>query len=322
MCAPRREADVPPPREEPDLPCTTVFSGAGFCGAWAATYGFEWEPLDGSADRGLLFTESRRLGLRDYQLAPGGLSWTGGEDEAAAVCALRQIRARRTRRATWNFRYDARGALDAVARELGPGRCEIRESYMHVVPIERRAFGDVVERQVKPVRRREIRYAAERGSEIRAIETQADHEAHDALYRRWAESQGIRRHPPELYPRLADGLGRSSVFLGAWAGGDLLAALLMFRDRREWFYWHGVRDPDKDRHFAITGLLARALREACESGASYFNLGASSGIRSLEFFKESWGAERRTVWSLRWTDPRWKSVMSLLRPFRRRPRAR
>ena len=79
----------------------TVFTITSFCKLWADVFDLCWEPFDGSDHVGLVFSESRRLGLRDYRLAPRGLYWVtsgAGEDEAAALTdsALAHLRQRRT----------------------------------------------------------------------------------------------------------------------------------------------------------------------------------------------------------------------------------
>lgn len=292
----------------------TVFAGAPFCRVWADAFGLRWEPLEGHEGAGLVFGESRRLGLRDYQLAPRGLYWGGSP--ALVESAVRQCLSRRTVGITWSFRYDAEDEMAALQRELGEGSFRIVESETQVVPIEGRSYDELFSGALKAVTRRQVRKAEDSAVGIRRISTDHELAEHYRLYRSWTDRCGIEAHPPRLFSGLVSELDDGVALWGAYDEGRLVAAVLVFRDDREWFYWHGVRDRDRDRHFAVDGLLAHAFREACSRNVRFFNMGASSGVESLEFFKHRWGAERRPVWTVRWTDAVWSPVLSSWQRFR------
>jgi hypothetical protein len=274
-----------------------------------------WEPLHDAAELGVVFAQSRRLGLRSYSLAPRGLYWgAGGADPEAAASLVSSVAHRcrgvRTVGLTWNFRHDMRTQLDRAAKVLGPSRCKIDESRTHVLSIEGLTLAEILDQHVKGVTRRQAGYALARGVEVRPVVSAAELARHDAIYRAWAQSRGIPAHPSALFPRLATELGEFAQLLGAFHEGELVAAILVFCDREEWFYWHGVRDPERDKHFAIDALVAHAIDAACRSGARSFNMGASNRIRSIEFFKERWGAEPRPVWSLSWEGRVWPALLA------------
>ena len=46
-------------------------------------------------------------------------------------------------------------------------------------------------------------------------------------------------------------MGSSTFLLGAFLKDKLMASILIFHDSQEWFYWHGMRDIDQDKYFAM-----------------------------------------------------------------------
>jgi lipid II:glycine glycyltransferase (peptidoglycan interpeptide bridge formation enzyme) len=230
---------------------------------------------------------------------------------------VEHCRRRRTLRITWNFRDDGRDVVRAVAQQLGSGSCRIQESNTHVLDLAGSPAEILSSPAVAPVTRRQVRQATERGVSVRPIDAPTSLAAYDTIYRVWAARQEVAPFPAGLVPGLMAALGPQLRMLGAWHGDALLAAILLFCEPREWFYWHGVRDRERDRAFAMDALLARAIEEAATAGASRLNFGASAGIASIEHFKERWGARRRAVFCLRWDHPRWSRMLSGWRWLRR-----
>jgi lipid II:glycine glycyltransferase (peptidoglycan interpeptide bridge formation enzyme) len=103
----------------------------------------------------------------------------------------------------------------------------------------------------------------------------------------------------------------SVSLLGAFLGEKLIAAILIFQDKQEWFYWHGVRDPEYDKYFAMDVLFYYVIQKSYKHNSNYFNMGGSRGLESLEFFKERWGAEKKTVWQLHWRNPLWHKILQI-----------
>ena len=159
--------------------------------------------------------------------------------------------------------------------------------------------------------RRHIRIGMNAGYKIREFTTQLDLDQHASIYQVWAAAKGIKPKPPLLIPKLSSEMGSSTLFLRAFKQDKLMAAILIFRDQREWFYWYGVRDIHQDKYYATVVLLAYAIQKACESDVRYFNMGGSNRIKSLEFFKERWGAEKRTIWTLKWENSYWSALLKL-----------
>jgi hypothetical protein len=293
----------------------TPFARLAFCRVWAESLGLHWEALGGDGELGVVFARSRRLGLRHYLLAPRGLYWgAGGLEPTAALPLIDRAavhcRGARTVCLSWNFRHDGQTQLARAVAALGPSGCTIRESQTHVLPIAGLTLEEILARQVKGVTRRQAGHARAADVEVRRVKTAEEFAQHDAIYRAWAASRDIQPYPACLFARLAGELDPSAQLLGAFHDDRLIGAILVFHDREEWFYWHAVRDPERDRYFAIDALLAHAVDLACRAGARWFNLGASNSIRSLEFFKERWGARAQPVWSLTWAGRVWPRLLA------------
>ena len=181
----------------------------------------------------------------------------------------------------------------------------------HVLDLNGGSYEQVRQHLLKTLTRKKIRIGINSYLIIREITTQSDLDQHASIYQVWAASKGIKPKPPLLIPKLANEMGSSSLFLGAFKQDKLMAAILLFRDQQEWFYWFGVRDIHQDKYFAMDVLFANVFQKACESGVRYFNMGGSIRIKSLEFFKERWGAEKRTVWTLKWENSYWSALLKL-----------
>jgi hypothetical protein len=295
----------------------TVFARARFCAIWAEAAGAAWQPLDGCPGAGVVSRRFRRLGLRRYELAPRGLYWGSATADAAVAstlfAAVARLRGRpSTLDLTLNCRHDAHGQLEAARRALGR-RCRIRDATTHVLPLAGRGYEQVVAESFGATTRRKLRLAERGGLVVARIESEEALAQHAALHRAWAVSKGLTADPPLLFARLVREMPEAAILLGARAAGRLVASILVFRDRSEWFYWHGARDAHADGGIATHALLARAIEGACADGAQAFNLGASSGVASLAHFKERFGAEPRPVWSLRWTSPLWQPLVAAWR---------
>lgn len=299
----------------------TVFSSAVFCSLWAKVYGVMWSPIGPISDLGAIYSYGTRLALRKYDLSPQGLYWGGNQENIdLSRCFLNEVtqicHQWNCLRLNWNFRYDARVALEQALVRLGPSNCVVTELDTHVLDLNGESFDHLIQSQVKAVTRRQIRMGLNAGLKIREIKTQLDLNQHDHICKLWAVEKGINSKPSSLIPKLATEMESSTLFLGAFIQEKLLAAIFIFRDKHEWFYWHGVRDIYADKYFATDVLLAYAIENACENNVRFFNMGGSNGIKTLEFFKERWGAIRQPRWSLAWVNPYWGRLFNIWNKIR------
>jgi hypothetical protein len=296
----------------------TVFTSAAFCRLWAEVYDQKWHSFGAKNELGVIYSPSTRLGLRRYELSPSGLYWGSNQENIESSGSFLEKIIQLSHRwnclsLDWNFRYDALKSREHALEQLGPSRCKITESYTHVLELNGFNYEQIEQRLVKALTRRQIRIGLNTGLTIREIKTKLDFDQHAYIYHIWADKKGIKPKPPQLIPKLASEMRTSTLFLGAFKQEKLLAAILVFRDQQEWFYWYGIRDILDDKYFATDVLLAYAIQKASENRVRFFNMGGSNQIKSLEFFKERWGAEKRPVWTLRWENPYWNLIRKMRR---------
>lgn len=302
----------------PTSEVATIFSTAVFSQTWASFYNFKVQLLGTKHDLGALYTETSRLHLRNFLLSPAGLYWGSdivdcGLERAFAELILKICNRWNCLSLSCSFRYDSRDQLDYVLKKLKDTDYKISTTYTHIIPIAQQSYADIIHRRVKPVTRQQIRYGTTYDLQIKKITTPLDLEKHYKLYLSWAMRKSLNPVPSRLFSGLICNPSLPATLWGAFRDEVLHAAILVFRGKNEWFYWHSVRNPDVDKHFATDFLLAYALEEACKNGARYFNLGGSQNIKSLEFFKERWGGEKRPVWHLAWKSAFWQSALPVLK---------
>jgi hypothetical protein len=294
----------------------TIFSRASFCRLWADAYGQKWNPFGPNNELGLIYSQPTRLGPKRYELSPSGLYW-GCDHDNVELSRYFLEKAKQLSNQwncislNWNFRYDAYPALEQVIAQIGPTGFKITKSYTHVLDLNGLEFTQIEQKLIKALTRRQIRIGGNAGLLVREIKTKSDFDQHNVIHMIWAASKKIEPKPPQLIPKLATEMGPSTLFLGAFKKEKLMAAILVFRDPKEWFYWYGIRDIHDDKYYATDVLLAYAIQKASENKVRFFNMGGSNQIKSLEFFKERWGAEKRSVWTLRWENPFWSLIRKL-----------
>ena len=200
-----------------------------------------------------------------------------------------------------------RALLDKFRRELGrPGTIEIgwvdmhnsapaagasvETATTHIVDLTG-GFDSVWNERFDKPRRRRVRRAEEHGVEVRLAEGDEDVRRFVDVYRArldaWNSGAG---HPETLFRELvARGVGgRVRLFLAVHAG-EIVGGHLNLYHRRSVIAWYGMASTRGDELNAGTLLYARCIRDACETGYTDYNLGASLGKRSLIEYKESLG---------------------------------
>lgn len=101
-------------------------------------------------------------------------------------------------------------------------------------------------------------------------------------------------HPEDLLRRFIQGTKRCQLAVSL-VDGKVVAGGIFFDDGPTTLYWHGATDRRYAEMQPVYALLSMMIQRAIADGKTYFNLGGSAGIHSLERFKESWGATRRTA---------------------------
>jgi CelD/BcsL family acetyltransferase involved in cellulose biosynthesis len=147
---------------------------------------------------------------------------------------------------------------------------------------------------------------------LREANTTADINAYHNVYMQLFRETGrlASTYPVELFFALTS-IPDNVRLLVAEYESKIVAGGLFFRDGCSVMYWHGAADRQYSRYFPSCAVIDEAVQWACATRATIFNFGGSGGIRSLEKFKEYWGATSRLNWEFRWSHPLWRQVSGL-----------
>jgi hypothetical protein len=126
------------------------------------------------------------------------------------------------------------------------------------------------------------------------------------LYLLWSENRARARGLPVFAVRrlaqlrepfwkfsvAACGMGQSlQVYVASHQGTPVAASVFLMRGRSA-VYWRGASDAALRRTYPGNDLLQyEMIRDACEAGCLQYHMGESGGVRSLERFKEHFGAK-------------------------------
>ena len=237
------------------------------------------------------------LGIEQYLSLPfgghGGPILTpdaGPETPAALALAFRDLGTRlRTMRFEMSVMNPSPSLREAMAPALGSFYREFRT---HLVDLSG-GFEDLWGNRYRRGTRKCVR-TAERAEVTVAIE--GGQEVLDILFRSHKEQsriwKGIHAYPKEAMQVMVEAFDEEArVYVARRDGRPLAACLFLYHRGREVHPWVSGAVPEARPHRAFHLLLNAAIRDACRDGYKVWNFGGSGGNRSIEFFKESFGAE-------------------------------
>lgn len=298
------------------MPAATASCSLRFVGAVCAALGGRHRPLPirvaGSGPARTMYAVSgpapfltRYLELAPFSL-PAGPGWEGPLHRETIAGVLRRLQGPRSRGFTWHVRFD-HGPLARLLEEHDLPRWR---SVTHVLPVElgydraASGFSATIRNQVRKAQRRGVRVRIGTGEpDIREY-----HRLHEQLVA--AKEWRGYRYSLALLLRLTGLKEQVRLLLAEWEG-QVIAGSLFLRDPDTIFYWQGAADPRFHHLHASRALLDEAVRWAAESGARTLDFGGSTGIASLQAYKEAWGATPAENWSFQWHNPLWQRLSAL-----------
>src|SRR5215467_3506675 len=245
-------------------------------------------------------------GRRSISLCPFGLYAhpSRGCDLSMTVRdVVSQLKTLSTVSFEWNVRFDH----DALANELLTIGITSTRTVTHVLTINddyEATFG-----AYNSTARNLVRRAKREGLLVRTSRSSQDVNVYYDIYLRVASAKGTYRfiYPRKLFHGLLE-LRNDVAFIVAEYEGRVIAGGWFFRDGDGMLYWHAAMNAEFSKYSPMYGIVDHAIRMAHDEGRKSVNFGGSSSIRSLEEFKNKWGAEPTLCWRFQWHNPFWKSM--------------
>lgn len=180
---------------------------------------------------------------------------------------------------------------------------------------------DAVHERFSPEKRRYARKAVKLGVVVRVAETWEEYEQYYQAYldtlERWGESTLVR-YPRSLFEHL---FRRRSDAIRLWVAkvnGQVISGKLVFYHQRQALYWHGATVQRYFDHHPGPLLMREIVQDACQQGLQHLDLGPSGGLAGVEYYKETFGAQKRFFGSYVWnTNPLYRLYQRLRRLGRR-----
>lgn len=119
------------------------------------------------------------------------------------------------------------------------------------------------------------------------------------LYKLSCERWGIEAYyPPKLFKNLsAEGKEKVKILTAEYEG-KTIAGILLLCGYNDIFYWAGAFDKEYSQYCPNNFLLTEAVKDGCEKGYKYFNMGASDELQNVKKYKESFGCEEIEYYSI------------------------
>ncbi|MDW8145851.1 MAG: GNAT family N-acetyltransferase [Roseiflexaceae bacterium] len=173
--------------------------------------------------------------------------------------------------------------------------------YTHVLRLDE--GHEKVIRNFVPEKRRYFRKAIKMGVQVWVAETNQEYQQYFEVYldtiRRWGEKTLIS-YPYELFDSMYKQKSPSIKLWIARVDNNVIAGKIVFYHNQRAFYWHGAALQSYLNHHPGPLLMTEIIRDACQNGIRYLDLGPSGGLPGVEHYKESFGAEKRFFGSYFW----------------------
>lgn len=323
-CGSTAIAEWQPAMCERELANRTVFCSKQFIDTWigASPEGIQRAdiPVFGCGPRRFMHGVARvsRIGLRYIELGPEGVfaspGWNGSLDARCVKGILKHLQGGGIGGFSWNVRFDHA----PLARWIGLQGLEVFRPKTHVLPLER-PYPEVFASYSATIRN-QVRRATRQGVVVREVASRADVAGYYEVYQRARHQKAgfEARYSLELLQALAE-LPEIARFLIAEVDGRIIAGGIFLRDEDTVMHFGAALDRDFSSYFPACAVLDDAIQWSIGTGARFLNMGGSAGIRTLEQFKESWGAVPKYHWSYNWVNPLWDQLAQVRRQYRTVP---
>jgi len=197
------------------------------------------------------------------------------------------------------------------APEKSPENVRMEEKSTHILKLDFPAedLPDVFSKDCRWA----VRRAERAGLVCRALDVAGGIDVVHGLYERWiAVKRPESVYPKALFDAIVAFADDSVRLFAAELSGEPVAALLNFVHRGDVYNFIAVDLRTKGAAGAVNLLHFCAITDAISSGANRYIFGESMGIESLERFKESFGAKKTPVQSVKVEGRRYKRFKGAL----------
>lgn len=236
-----------------------------------------------------------KFGLKIYESQPagiyGGMLW----DKEPSIEQMEGILTYLTSARTLHLGIYPDPLQPEVQKALDPltGRLKSFLSYAHILKLDG-GYEEVWKKRITRKNRNQTRKAQKTGVLIREDNSIDGIKSFFSLYLASVERWELREYYPFEFHRNLFELGgnRIKLHLASKDGRDI-AGTIHFYGNSEVFFWHAAMLKEYGEYCPNNLLLNGVIRDACERGYKYYNMGSSGGLTGVEQFKKSFGAEKQ-----------------------------
>jgi len=189
-----------------------------------------------------------------------------------------------------------------------PDRFKKHTHFTHMISLDNN-FDYIWEKLFSHYQRKKIRRAEKSGVKVVDGKSKEDIKAFYALYEKGSERWGDRTTWIRPYE-----FCRNSILLGegntkfklAMLGEKVIAGAVDHYYGNHMFSAWRAFDYDYRNYFANNLVVKEVIREACQEGLKYYDMGASAGLKGVIEFKESFGAVQTSFDIYAWENPLYK----------------
>lgn len=177
--------------------------------------------------------------------------------------------------------------------------------YTHVLSL---AEGfDAILSNYSSEKRRSIKKAAKMEVEVSVAETEQEfrsyYEVYEDTLRRWGDTT-LMRYPYSLFEQIYRHRSDAIRLWVAKVKGEIVSGDVFFYHNQHVVYWHGATRESYFSHHPAPLLMTDIIKDACQRGFRYCDLGPSGGLKGVENYKEGFGAQKKLFCSYVWKGNR------------------
>ena len=189
-----------------------------------------------------------------------------------------------------------------------PGRFKKQTCFTHMLNL-RNDFDHIWEKKFSGNQRSKIRRAEKKGVRVIEGKTEEDIRSFYSLYeksiKRWGDKTTWARPYEFCNNSVILGQGNTKFKLALLDDKIIAGAITHYFGNHMYYAW-GAFDHDYRAYYPNNLIFKELIKEACQDGIKYYDMGASAGLKGVTEFKESFGAVSTSYDAYVWENPLYK----------------